>query len=117
MLGFLFGKKNKENFSAKNYAQMVKTDILAENLKAARDDLLEWARLAYKEPKLKNLEDISEYAAVPVFKNQLEELGKSLYSPKKNKFRADEFLKAFAEEQKKRKKQKTEDNILPKLYR
>lgn len=112
-----FAQKNQNNLSAKAYAKLVEKDIVSGDLKKARDDLIEWAKLAYEEPRLKNLEDISEYASEAYFKAQLEEIGKALYAPKKSKFQAETFLKTFKEEQKQHKKKKKEEVILPKLYK
>lgn len=114
----LFGRKtNGRKPSVKGYAKHVEQSLQMGDFKGLRDNLLAWAKEAYKDNQITNLDDIEKYTQNNALKEQLAQINKMLYSPKKAEFQADIFLKAFKEEQKKRKKTQKAFDPLPKLYK
>lgn len=107
----------KESNRTINYAKKIKEAIQNGNNKALRDNVIAWAQENYPENKIHNIEDVISHAENKLFKEQLAELNSSLYSPKKANFDTKIFVKAFAEEQKKRKKKQNKFEHLPNLYK
>ena len=107
----------KEINKTTNYTKKIREAIQSGNNKALRDNIIAWAQDNYPENKIHNIEDIISSAENKLFKEQLAELNSLLYSSKKANFNPEIFIKAFAEEQKKRKKKQKSFEHLPNLYK
>ena len=97
---FLFGRNKEKRLTAKDYAKNVEKAALSGDMKQLRDNLLEWARQMFSDVKINNLDDVAKHGS-QMFRKQLQNIDKMLYSSKKSEFSAAEFIKLFKEEQKK----------------
>ncbi len=86
-------------------------------LKSLRNNLLAWARQAYQNDKIRNLDDMASQSETLTFKKQLSKLSEALYAPQETTFDKEAFLKAFKDEQKRHKKTSSTESPLPRLYR
>ena len=115
----LFGRRsvNASTHSIGFYAKEIEKNAKQGDLKALRDNLLAWAKSAYPQKEINNLDDVIVQIREEELKLQLQKLGQALYSSKEPEFETTIFVKAFQNELKKQKKNKKEIEPLPKLYK
>ena len=114
----LFGqKKVEQKLSAKGYAKLIEQSLQMGDFKSLRDNLLAWAKEVYKDNQITNLDDVAEHTQSNILKEQLAQINKMLYSPKKAEFQPEVFMQAFVNEQKRSKKIQKKFEPLPKLYK
>ena len=115
----LFGRRvsSEKHHNVSFYVKQIEKNARREDYKALRNSLLEWAKAVYSEVVISNLDDVTAQVKEKELKEQIEQIGTALYSPKKSDFKSDAFIKAFQSEMKKQKKNKKKAEPLPKLYK
>lgn len=96
----------------------VKENINSANLKGVRDSVILWAKKAYNDDAINNLSDVAQRCKSVDFEEQLELLNLALYSLNSAKdFDVNVFWDEFKLIDKKQKKTKKTQKLLPDLYK
>ena len=107
---FTIGRKND------NYRSAVISSIRKKNYTDARKNLILWATVKFKNPKIQNLNDIADVAQDPDFRAQLNALNQILYSNSPITLNTSEFLAVYKKIDKQHRKLTKNKEILPNLY-
>lgn len=110
-LFFFFLRKPKNPYSA-----LVISSIKRHDYKAARSYLIDWAKIKFVQPDIKNLNMIADIVQNNDFSAQLAQLNKFMYSPKDEIFNGTKFIEIFKKTDKLKLKKQKHQNVLPNLY-
>lgn len=104
-------------FRKKNmYYKMVINSLKRFDYKKTKDNLLLWGKNRFCSEDINNLHDLAELVNCDEFTNQLLLLNKILYSHTDENFDIRKFIEIFKKVDRMRKRVKTNNDILPKLY-
>ena len=88
------------------------------DLRAIRDNVIEWAEKIFSDHEIHNLNDVASLVEDEVFTDQLKKLQAVLYSKRHANFDAAAFMQVFSRISKKQKqKEKKKEKLLPDLYK
>lgn len=91
--------------------------VRGNDLRAVRDNVLAWARKAFPDAEVRNLDDVAALADDRAFAGELQKLQKALYSGRGEDYNPAAFMEAFAAADKRRaKRKKGDERLLPGLY-
>ncbi len=107
------------SISPKN--KISKKDIIRnarnKDLKALRDNILEWARQTFGDENIHNLGEVADRTGSKAFSCELDKLTEVLYAQNGQDWDAASFIKAFEKVYGKKYRRTNEDAPLPKLYK
>lgn len=90
------------------------------DLRAIRDNVIEWAEKIFSDHEIHNLNDVASLVEDEVFTDQLKKLQAVLYSKRHANFDAGAFMQVFSrisKKQKQKQKEKKKEKLLPDLYK
>lgn len=117
MVSYLLLKPKKVKIKAVEEKELSLSQALKSNdLKLIRDSVLVWAKKQYGSQNIANLNDVAAQVKNSEFAEQLNALNQALYSPDQHLFDINHFYRLFSMVEKKQKKQKNQNPLLPDLY-
>lgn len=87
------------------------------DVKSVRDNVIAWGRKQYPDANICNLDDVDALVKNAAFSQQLQKLGRALYSGCDDDFNSAEFMGVFANINKNNKKNNSGKSLLPELYK
>jgi len=116
---FVLGRHSRKTETEKKSEKPVSVAkaVRGNDLRAVRDNVLAWARKAFPDAEVRNLDDVAALADDRAFAGELQKLQKALYSGRGEDYNPAAFMEAFAAADKRRaKRKKGDERLLPGLY-
>lgn len=117
----LFRPKKQSSCEGKETIKDYKKYIIAKasdkDFRALRDALIEWTAQQNPQEKVNNLKDVIRLIPNPDFEVEVARLMEALYSNNNNDWNADKFIETFKKVYPLNHKEKSSEEILPKLYK